>query len=242
MDDGLNVFLLMGQSNMAGRGRPGEVSALRHPQVSMFRAGRWVAADEPLHTDKPEVAGAGLGMSFAVEVIARARLAPIGLVPCAVGGTPLSRWMPGADLYGRALALARQALSAGTLRGILWHQGEGDAGSAENARSYGRRFRQMIICLRDELQAGEVPVITGELGSFLDIRAGCAFYAIVNQQLRELADRLPACACAGAEGLTDNGDQLHFNAASLRELGKRYANRYLAIAAARKPRTEGALS
>lgn len=99
MTNKLNIFLLIGQSNMAGRGRLDEVPELAHPQVFMFREDRWRPAEEPLHTDKPKIAGIGLGMKFAIELVEGAGIAPVGLVPCAVGGTPLSRWMPGADLY-----------------------------------------------------------------------------------------------------------------------------------------------
>lgn len=227
MANDLTVFLLIGQSNMAGRGRLGEVPALRDPRVSMFRDGCWMPATEPLHTDKPAIAGVGLGMSFAAELVARASVTPIGLVPCAVGGTALSCWMSGADLYKRAVALTQQALSQGQLRGILWHQGEGDADTAEDANSYGRRFQQMIGGLRLRLSAADVPVIAGELGTFLQSRTDCNYFNVVNRQLRELVGRLPAYGCASADGLTDNGDSLHFNSVSLREFGRRYAHKYI---------------
>jgi hypothetical protein len=108
MTDELKVFLPIGQSNMAGRGRLDEVPELVSPQVFMFRAGRWLPAVEPLHTDKPQIAGVGLGMSFALELTEKAGIVPVGLVPCAVGGTPLSRWMPGADLYEKRRAGRRR--------------------------------------------------------------------------------------------------------------------------------------
>lgn len=229
MENQLNIFLLIGQSNMAGRGRINEVPAILNPHVSMFREGRWITAEEPLHTDKPEIAGVGLGMSFAVELVDRLHLAPVGLVPCAVGGTPLSRWMPHADLYENAVSVAQQALFKGTLRGILWHQGEGDSGNADDANSYGGRFQQMINALRVQLMAQNVPVITGELGTFLEHRTDCTYFNMVNQQLRDLAGRLPAYDCASAKSLTDKGDSLHFNSESLREFGRRFANKYVDI-------------
>jgi hypothetical protein len=105
MNSNLNVFLLIGQSNMAGRGRLDEVPSLQHAEVSMFLDGRWIPAEEPLHTDKPDFAGIGLGMSFAVELATRAAIAPIGLIPCAFGGTSLAEWMPGTELYENAVSL-----------------------------------------------------------------------------------------------------------------------------------------
>ncbi len=227
MSKGINIFLLIGQSNMAGRGRVKDVPKLEHPQVFMFREGRWIIAAEPLHTDKPDIAGIGLGMSFAVELANVAGMAPIGLIPCAVGGTPLSRWMPGADLYENAVATARSALATGHLRGVLWHQGEGDSIRREDAESYGERFQSMVQNLRADLSAESVPVIAGELGSFLRHYERCRFFELVNAQLRQLADSLPGYGCVSAEGMKDNGDALHFDAASLREFGCRYAKRFL---------------
>lgn len=60
----LNVFLLLGQSNMSGRGDLGEVQPLTHPDVYMWRNGEWIAAAEPLHTDKPKMVGVGLGIRY----------------------------------------------------------------------------------------------------------------------------------------------------------------------------------
>ena len=229
MNADLGIFLLIGQSNMAGRGRIDEVPPLRDPRVLMFRDGRWILAEEPLHTDKPSIAGVGLGMSFAIELLARGRRMPIGLVPCAVGGTQLSRWMPGADLYENAVSITRLALSRGALSGILWHQGEGDADAPADANSYGTRFTEMVTRMRIDLSGVNVPVITGELGPFLRERDDCKFSATVNRHLRDLERSLPFCGCASSEGLTDNGDKLHFNSESLREFGRRYAVRYIGL-------------
>jgi len=225
MNDQFDIFLLMGQSNMAGRGRLDEVEALQDPHIFMFREDRWITARELLHTDKPE-AGVGLGMSFAIELI-QAHLTPIGLVPCAVGGTPLSRWMPGADLYENAVSITKRALFKGTLKGILWHQGEADSCNAEDANGYGRRFQHMINCLCSELSATGIPVVAGELGAFLRDCSGHDYFSIVNQQLRQLEQSLPAYGCVTSNGLTGNGDNLHFNSKSLREFGCRYAKKYM---------------
>ena len=230
MNSNLNVFLLIGQSNMAGRGRLDDVPSLQHAEVSMFRDGRWIPAEEPLHTDKPGIAGIGLGMSFAVQLATRAAIAPIGLIPCAFGGTSLAEWMPCTELYENAVSLALAAmLNGGQLRGILWHQGESDSGNRDDAGSYGRRFQAMIQKLRTELSAETVPVITGELGPFLQKDDGTEFSAVVNQELRGLEDAVPVYGCVGAHDLGHNGDELHFDAASLREFGIRYATTYIEL-------------
>ena len=105
------IILLVGQSNMAGRGLPGEVDPIADRRIEMFRDGQWQAAVEPLHDDK-ETAGVGLAMSCASAYLETFPHARVGLVPAAVGGTPLSRWMPGEDLYERALGIARDDRAA----------------------------------------------------------------------------------------------------------------------------------
>ncbi len=96
----LALFLLLGQSNMSGRGKFGEVEPIENPNVFMFRGGKWMTAEEPLHTDGN--GGVGLAMSFADELLKQNPSMKIGFVPCAVGGSLLSRWVKGGDLYGNA--------------------------------------------------------------------------------------------------------------------------------------------
>ncbi len=225
----MQIFLLIGQSNMAGRGNVDDVSPIRHPQIRMFREGQWMQAEEPLHTDKPELAGIGLGMSFAEELLNRDPDAIIGLVPCAVGGTPLYRWMPGADLYQQAVRITKHALQDGELCGILWHQGESDAHRREDAFSYGERLREMLTALRQEFTVPACPVLAGELGDFVQHQGTCGYFGVINSALYQLTDELPRYRHVGSFGLTHNGDFLHFNAASLRDFGRRYARAYLAL-------------
>ena len=229
MQQPLDVFLLIGQSNMAGRGLMDEVAPLADPRVSMFRDGNWQQAEEPLHTDKPERAGVGLASGFALELLRHAPDKPIGLVPCAVGGTPLSRWVPGMDLYETAVEVSKQALANGTLKGMLWHQGESDANDTDLAHSYSTRFQDMVRGFRTEF-AAEVPVIAGELGTFLaNEERPRPYVELINAQLRDLQGALPAHGFAESGGLTDLGDHVHFDAKSLREFGVRYAQKYLQL-------------
>jgi hypothetical protein len=219
------IFLLIGQSNMAGRGLLDTTTPLTHPNISMFRDGQWQMAKEPLHTDKT-TAGISLGISFAYHLFTQAPNKQIGLLPCAVGGTPLSRWMPQNDLYENAVSIAKTALSNGNiLKGILWHQGEADSKDIPTANTYGTRLTTMISTLRIELQADHVPFISGELGHFLQNHEQCTYFTQINYTLRTL--KLPHYTCVSAHGLTDIGDNVHFDGPSLREFGQRYAIQYL---------------
>jgi len=222
-----HLYLLIGQSNMAGRGKLSAEQAVSNERVLKFtKANAWAPADEPLHFDK-SIAGAGIGMSFArVMADAAGKDVTIGLIPCAVGGTPLSRWVQGGDLYKQALARAKAAMKDGTLKGVLWHQGESDSGSEQTARSYAERLAKMVSDLRADLGAGDVPFVAGKLGEFLkrEGRGGKpSYWPVVNEQIDALPKTLAESAVADSAGLKDKGDKVHFDTPALREFGKRYA-------------------
>ena len=221
----LQIYVLMGQSNMAGRGQLEKTAAPLHPRILMLtKESRWEPAAEPLHFDK-SIAGAGLGASFAQRMAESAPQAVIGLVPCAVGGTPLSRWQKGEDLYEQALKRIQTAQKNGTVRGILWHQGENDALDVQKAESYGRRLAKMVHDLRQDLGNSNLPFVAGTLGDFLsdDASGNPYHWRTVNAQLQLLPGLVSGTAIVDAGGLKPKSDGVHFDTPSLRTLGDRYA-------------------
>jgi hypothetical protein len=222
-----HIYLLMGQSNMAGRGQVAAEDKTVHPRVFMFnRERKWAPAADPLHFDK-SAAGVGPGLAFGKAMADRDPSVRIGLVPCAVGGTSISKWLPGAKdsatgthPYDDAVARARAAVGDGVLKGIIWHQGEGDS-SAKSAPLYGERLAAFIERLRKDLGAPDVPFVAAGLGDFVVSRNAEA--GVVNQAMERLAGRVKNYAFVNSLGLKDKGDRLHFDAASARELGRRYA-------------------
>jgi hypothetical protein len=229
-----HLFLLVGQSNMAGRGVVEEQDKTPHPRVLMLsREGKWVPASDPMHFDKPG-AGVGLGKTFG-RIIAEANPGiTIGLIPCAVGGSPIDAWKPGVfypptkshpwDDMAKRVATA---LPAGTLKGILWHQGEGDS-LPELAAAYEAKLHDLIQRLRREVNAPGVPFIAGQMGKFGDM-PWTPEKVVVDQAHRDLPRKVPHTAFVSAEGLSHKGDKVHFDAASYRELGKRYAEVFLKL-------------
>lgn len=227
-----HLYLLIGQSNMAGRGAIEEQDKQPPTRVLKFTKEKtWAAGVDPLHFDKP-IAGVGLGTTFG-RVMAEAQPdAVIGLVPCAVGGTPLARWQKGGDLYKQAVERTQSAMQDGTLKGILWHQGEGDSGSETTAKNYAERLAQMVRDLRTELNAGEVPFVAGELGQFLQRESKDGkpnYWPLVNEQINALPKLVPHTTVASSKDLKHKGDVVHFDSPSLREFGKRYATAMQAL-------------
>jgi Carbohydrate esterase, sialic acid-specific acetylesterase len=222
----LQLFLLIGQSNMAGRGEIEPSDRETIPQVFMLnREMAWAPAVDPLHFDKPAIAGVGLGRAFAKSLAAANPSVTIGLVPAAFGGSSLEQWKPSGQLYQNALERIRLATKAGTLRGVLWHQGESDSQAKELATSYPKRFSEFIERLREDLGAPNVPVIVGQLGEFY--RA--PFADLIRDQLASLPTTVPHCAFVSSAGLAHKGDQVHFDSPSVREFGRRYAAAFLRL-------------
>jgi arylsulfatase A-like enzyme len=227
----LQIYVLMGQSNMAGRGLLEKTREPLHPKILMLtKEERWEPASEPLHFDK-SIAGAGLGASFALRMSAAEPQAMIGLVPCAVGGSPLSRWQKGADLYEQALKRIRAAQKAGIVRGVLWHQGENDALDLQQAESYGRRLAEMVNDLRQDTGNSQLPFVAGTLGDFLsdDAAGNPSHWRTVNAQLLLLPGLTSRTAIVDASGLKPKSDGVHFDTPSLRTLGERYATAMLKL-------------
>jgi pimeloyl-ACP methyl ester carboxylesterase len=222
-----HLYLLIGQSNMAGRGAIEEQDQVPHPRVlKLTKENTWEAAIDPLHFDKPAIAGVGLGSSFGRAMAEANPDITVGLIPCAVGGTPLSRWQKDGDLYRQAVVRAQAALKDGTLKGILWHQGENDAGREETAKSYAQRLAGMIKDLRAELEFKDAPFVAGHLGEFLarETKDGKPnYWPLVNEQLDSLPKLVSGAAIVSSAELKAKSDGVHFDAPSLREFGRRYA-------------------
>ena len=220
-----DIFLLIGQSNMAGRGVVEDQDEVSHPRIfKQTENKQWVPAIDPLHFDKRELTGVGLGSSFARAVANAESNAVIGLIPAAFGGSALDEWGPGTRHYTNAVERTRLALrTGGRLRAILWHQGESDR-APEKMATYPRRFADLVARLRADLKAPDVPIIVGELF------VGRPANGPMNAMLNALPKTVTRCAIVSAEALTDKDDDgTHFDSASLREFGRRYAEAFFTL-------------
>lgn len=170
-----DVFLMAGQSNMAGRGGvnggkwDGNVPPECRPSPLIFRLNaqlQWEEAREPLHADIDvgKTCGVGPGMAFANEVVrvgaTRGGQGAVGLVPCAVGGTQISQWRRGSPLYNQLVRRASESVrDGGTIRALLWYQGESDTVTQHDADSYKTSMESFIKDLRSDLHIPSLLVI-----------------------------------------------------------------------------------
>jgi hypothetical protein len=231
-----HLFLLVGQSNMAGRGKVAEEDRTPHPRVLMLdKAGSWVPAVDPLHFDKPKVVGVGIGKTFGIDYAVANPGVTVGLIPSAAGGSPIDSWQPGgyhsqtnSHPYDDALDRSLIALRSGTLKGILWHQGESDSKS-ELSGAYEKKLHDLVARFRGDLQSPQVPFIAGQMGQFAE-RPWNDDKKRVDAAHQSLPDKVPSTGFASSEGLAHKGDIIHFDAESYRELGHRFFKSFQAVA------------
>lgn len=225
-------FLMIGQSNMAGRGEFGEVEPICNNRCFMLRMGRWQVMDEPINPDRSILngkfhSGIGLAASFADELSKYANI-EVGLIPCADGGTNIKQWQPGGVLYDHAVAMAKLAMRTSDLCGIIWHQGESDCFQL-NENEYRQNFLNVMDSLRKDI-GKDLPIIIGEISDKITDDWNLDSVNKMNILLHKLQKEIPLCEIVAVEGLELKDDGIHFNSKSCRELGKRYFEKYREIA------------
>ena len=241
-----DVYLCIGQSNMAGRGIL--TSSDNEAVEGVFLLG---PEDKPVPATgnaniystirkRASMQGYNLCIPFAQKMYAETGR-PVLLVVNARGGTMLDQWVKDAScylfnkkegddpekiggqipqFYAEAVRRCKAAMQYGPLKGILWHQGEGDR-SQVLRETYMERLARMVSDLRADLGVGEeVPFVLGET-----YHGGIG--TPVNPTLAQVGYFIPNAWCVSADGCEANKDQLHFSHEGLTLLGERYAEAML---------------
>ncbi|KAI3922411.1 hypothetical protein MKX01_006100 [Papaver californicum] len=228
-----NIFILAGQSNMAGRGGvvndvwDGIIPTECEPNPSIIRFDshrKWVEAQEPLHVDIDfnKTCGVGPGMAFANTLLQMdsSNIGVIGLVPCAVGGTNISEWTQGAPLYNLFIRRSKKSLlEGGRIRAVLWYQGESDTLHQKDAESYGHNLKKFISKFRQDLHLPNLPFIQVALAS-----GEGPFVGTVRKAQLEID--LPNVWTIDADGLPIGPDGLHLTTEAQVRLGQMLADAF----------------
>ncbi|KZV27090.1 putative carbohydrate esterase-like [Dorcoceras hygrometricum] len=240
-----NLFILAGQSNMAGRGYFGDDNSTNppplgyfdsHPQILVLDANQtWNVATEYgpdqyyLHygIDLVRYLGVGPGMPFANWILIKdPGFGTIGLIPCAHGNTQIVQWSKGNDrgLYDQLVYRAKVALeSGGKIKALLWYQGESDAETYEDATLYGSRLAKFLTDVRADLEMPDLPVLV------VAMMTGVGEYKMMVRQA-QMDIKLPHVVTVDAMGAEIKPyDKAHLNLAGIVEVGKRLADTFLEI-------------
>lgn len=222
ISDTLDIYLVIGQSNMAGRATIREKDNAPLADVYLFtgnEASPFVVATNPLNrysTVRKKINMQRRGPSFAfAQSMAAAQLDhDIGLVVNAKGGTKIVQWLPGTELYQEAIAQTHKALKYGTLKGIIWHQGEGDCHPIRVGLYLGR-LEVLISSIREEFDDPTIPFIAGQL---YETEKRHDF----NEMLLQLPDFIQHTGLVLSAD-TKTTDGTHFDSESAIIMGNRYA-------------------
>jgi sialate O-acetylesterase len=247
-----DLWVLAGQSNMEGVGDLVNVTVPLEQAHSFDMSDHWGMAKEPLHSlpdavdrvhwrkntsGEPErltgpardkwiadrKKGAGLGLPFAQNMLARTHV-PIGLIPCAHGGTSMDQWSPGFkdkggdSLYGAMLR--RIAAAGGKVAGILWYQGESDANPTD-APAFQAKFVSFVAALRQDLALPDLPFYYVQIGRHIDGKNIADWNAIQVAQWKAEA-LIPRSGLVASLDLSLD-DGIHISTPDLQRLGQRFA-------------------
>lgn len=241
-----DVFIIAGQSNMDGRGDKKGLSgenarlAVEQSDVKIYYANPVNSADPknpnfksgwknlapgfavpPKYTNSLPSGCFGPEVSFGRKLADDQSGCKLALIKVTQGNTSLSKdWSPAGNyLYvtlTNTVAVALRELTEHgdryKIRGMIWHQGESDVNSG--AERYRKNLTAFIASVRRDVGLPELPFIIGEIATNKE----ASFRAVQ----RKIADETPHAAFVSAEGL-ETAEGTHFKAASVVELGRRFA-------------------
>lgn len=229
----IHVYIMAGQSNMAGRGKVIPQDTIINPRlIIMTKDKKWVYGQEPFHHYEPKLRGLDCGKSFGDYMTA---VTPnnviIAIIPTAIGGSSVDQWLNddqyrGVQLFSNFKELTTTAMKTGSVKGIIWHQGESDAREGRT-EPYSDKLLQLFTNMKQVINNSELPIIVGELGGFWVQYKNPVYAAEINRQLHALSETEKNIGIISTSDLMHKGDSLHFDGSSLRIMGTRYAQKMI---------------
>lgn len=260
-DPNFHIYLCFGQSNMEGSAPYEAQDTLVNPRFQLLAAvdneslgrvkGEWSTARPPLCRPSTGLTPVDyFGRTMLEHLPEEVR---IGVVHVAIGGCKIELfqeaereayvktapdWMLGIleaydnDPYARLVEMARLAQKEGVIKGILIHQGESNTGD----ETWPQRVKEVYDRLLGDLnlKAEEVTLLAGEV-VHEDHQGICA---AMNPTIATLPQAIANSAVVSSAGLSCGNDNLHFDAAGYRLLGRRYAEQMLLKMGIEMPTTE----
>ena len=195
---------------------------------------KWALGAHPLHPRRPnKKARFGPGLAFAEAYVADKPSVTVGLIPMAWGGRSIEQLGKGSGIYSDAIRHAKAAMQAGTLKGVLWHQGESDTVEQTRTDAYEKRLHRLVEDVRKDLGNPQLPFIVGNLAEFYgtgkDHKAAGRVARItkIKEILRSLPKKVPHTGFVESTDCTPAARaKVHFDRKSCVLLGKRYAKVY----------------
>ena len=251
-DSNFYIFLCFGQSNMEGNAKIEQQDLTVDSRFQIMEAvdcsnlgrkmGSWYTAVPPLCRCYTGLCPSDyFGRTMVENLPSNIR---IGVVNVSVAGCKIElfdkdnyqayvatapSWMVGiineygGNPYERLVEVAKLAQKDGIIKGILLHQGESNTGDNAWPSKVKGIYDNLINDLG--LNADSIPLLAGEVVN-ADQGGVCSS---MNSIIAKLPQTIPNSYIISSKGCTDTTDNLHFNSAGYRELGRRYAMKMISL-------------
>ena len=142
--------------------------------------------------------------------------------------TATQSWMTGyinqygGNPYGRLIEIAKKAQEDGVIKGIIFHQGETDAGDGNWPPAVKKVYDNII---KDLGLDSDIPFLAGEV-----LRSGVSSGA--NNNIAKLPQQSKNFYVVSSEGFNQalgDGQNVHFTSQEYRDFGKRYAEKMIEV-------------
>lgn len=128
----------------------------------------------------------------------------------------------GGNPYGRLIEMAKKAQEDGVIKGIIFHQGETDAGDGQWPSKVKKVYDNIV---KDLGLGNDVPFLAGEV-----LRSGSSRGA--NNNIAKLPQQSKNFYVVSSEGFNQvlgDGQNVHFTSQEYRDFGKRYAEKMIEV-------------
>ncbi len=128
----------------------------------------------------------------------------------------------GGNPYGRLIEMAKRAQESGVIKGIIFHQGETDAGDGNWPSAVKKVYNNII---KDLGLDSDIPFLAGEV-----LRTGVSSGA--NNNIAKLPQQSKNFYVVSSEGFNQalgDGQNVHFTPQEYRDFGKRYAEKMIEV-------------
>ena len=250
-DPNFHIYLAFGQSNMEGQGNIESQDKTVDKRFQVLwttnetscgkKLGEWSDAVPPLASCSGKLGPADyFGRTMVEKTDSKIR---VGVVDVAVAGcsiqlfdSPISQsymnqqagWFKqrveayGGKPYERLIEMAKKAQEDGVIKGIIFHQGETDAGDGQWPSKVKAVYNRI---LKDLGLEGGIPFLAGEV-----LRSGMSKGA--NNNIAKLPQQSKNFYVISSEGFNQalgDGQNVHFTSQEYRDFGKRYAEKMIEV-------------
>jgi hypothetical protein len=198
-EDGMHLFILSGQSNMAGL----------NPDLSFTPTVKEEFGDDHVIVVKSAQGGQPIRRWY------KAWKSADGIAPKSTG-----------DLYDKLMGLVNPAIEGKQIKSItfVWMQGERDA-KEKHSSVYAASFAGLVEQLRTDMKRKDINFVIGRLSDYGDYPDWTA----VREAQVQVAKDDPRGAWVDTDDLNGPNDGLHYNREGYVELGSRFAKSAIAL-------------